>query len=96
MNYISVEERSAINVSNVANLLHSQTVEFSLNQRKCVLDSVSYYLPTTVFVDADDELGTNTILGETQLESPFGCFKMDLQTESSVQVINEQQPKDPK
>ncbi len=108
MNYISAEEGIAINVSYGASLLHSQTVKgpdpaptclniFTQLAQMCA--RFSELLPT------DDGLRgcinlEPMLLGETQLELPVGCFKMGPNgmevIESSVQVINEQQPKDPK
>jgi hypothetical protein len=107
MNYISAEEGIAINVSYGNSLLHSQTVKgpdpaptclsiFTQLAQMCA--RFSELLPT------DDGLRgcvnlEPMLLGETQLELPVGCFKMGPNgmevIESSVQVINEQQPKDP-
>jgi len=107
MNYISAEEGIAINVSYGDSLLHSQTVRgpdpaptclniFTQLAQMCA--RFSELLPT------DDGLRgcinlEPMLLGEKQLELPVGCFKMGPNgmevIESSVQVINEQQPKDP-
>ncbi|XP_037046679.1 uncharacterized protein LOC119081688 [Bradysia coprophila] len=107
MNYISAEEGIAINVSYGSSLLHSQTVKgpdpaptclniFTQLAQMCA--RFSELLPT------DDGLRgcinlEPMLLGEAQLELPVGCFKMGPNgmevIESSVQVINEQQPKDP-